>query len=289
MEVVRIASAEEFLTATEAYRLAEPTRTNVVSSVAMAVARGDRTYDAYFWWVALGDAGECVGAAFRTVPFPLHIGPMPLEALPQFARAVAEHDDAFTRIVGPDAAVAGFLRAYATCASPGSRRRFERGLRSLLYELVELVVPCVEGSYRVATLGDIELVAQWTREFHDFTGVPLPPDDREREFLVARLTEKSLRLWSVNDTPVAMAGHAPAVDSPSGPITRIGPVFTPEQLRGHGYGSAVSGALCQELRARGSRVILYADADYPVSNRVYQQLGFRQIDELTEFDEQPGP
>ena len=62
-------------------------------------------------------------------------------------------------------------------------------------------------------------------------------------------------------------------------------VFTPEEWRAHGYGSGVTAALCEELVSRGSRVIFYVDADYPSSNRVYQRLGFREIDELIEYDE----
>jgi RimJ/RimL family protein N-acetyltransferase len=286
MEVVRVASAEEFLALSEAYRLAESTRTNVMSSVALAVARGERAYDTCFWWVVRDDADQCVGAAFRTVPFPLHIGPMPVAALPHLARAVADEDHSFTRIAGSKGAVTSFLAAYGAGTSPGSHRHFVPRMKSLLYELGELVMPGVTGSYRVATLGDIELVAPWNRDFHEFTGIPIPPDALERDFLVARLNENSLRLWSVSGTPVSMAGHAAPVTTPSGTITRIGPVFTPEELRGRGYGSAVTAALCEELLARNSRVILYADANYPTSNRVYQRLGFRQVDELVEFDEQ---
>ena len=284
MEVVRIATPEEFLATTEAYRLAEPVRTNILSSVATAVAGGDRTYDAYFWWAVLDDADQCAGAAFRTAPFGLHLGPMPREALPYVALAVADHDDTFPWVVGSHDAVASFLEAYAEGTSAGSTRCFVRGLKSLLYELDELRVPLVEGSCRVATLDDIDLVAQWTREFQAFTGTPPTTDEREREFLVARLTAASLRLWTVGGTPVAMAGHAPTITTPSGPITRIGPVFTPEEWRAHGYGSGVTAALCEELVSRGSRVILYADADYPTSNRVYQRLGFREMDELIEYD-----
>jgi GNAT superfamily N-acetyltransferase len=288
MEVVPIATVDEFLALTESYRLADPLRTNVVSSVASAVAHGDRTYDAHFWWAALGEAGECVGAAFRTAPFALHIGPMPPGAWPLLARAVADRDDAFTRIVGSEDAVTVFLEAYAACGIVRSRRHFTRGVKSLLYELGELAAPGVEGSYRVATVDDIGLVAQWTRDFQEFTGIAAVSDERERDFLITRLNEQSLRLWSVNDTPVAMAGHAATFDAPTGSVTRVGPVFTPERLRGRGYGSAVTAALCQELLSRGSRVILYADADYPTSNRVYQRLGFRLIDDLIEFDEDAG-
>jgi len=81
-----------------------------------------------------------------------------------------------------------------------------------------------------------------------------------------------------------MAGHAHPVDTPSGVVTRIGPVFTPAENRGRGYGSAVTAALSQELLARHSRVMLYADADNPTSNDIYQRIGFRVIDDVVQFD-----
>jgi hypothetical protein len=40
MEVVRLATAEEFLAATETYRLADPTRTDVLIVAAAVVNRG---------------------------------------------------------------------------------------------------------------------------------------------------------------------------------------------------------------------------------------------------------
>jgi GNAT superfamily N-acetyltransferase len=289
MEVVRFASPEEFLSATETYRLGDPTRTNILSSVPMAVAKGDRTYDAYWWWGVFDESEACVGAAFRTAPFGLQIGPMPLEGVQLLAVAAAQQDDTFTWIVGSDRIVTTFLQAYGASTSPGSKRTFVRGMKNLLYELGELSMPHVEGTYRAATLNDIELVVRWTHDFLAFTGATQLPDGRDREFIVARLKERSLRLWSVENEPVAMAGHGPTVETPSGSFTRIGPVFTPEDLRGHGYGSAVTAALCEELVARRSRVILYADADYPTSNRVYQHLGFREIDNVVQFDEASTP
>jgi GNAT superfamily N-acetyltransferase len=287
MEVVRFATPEEFLAATETYRLSDPTRTNILSSVPMAVAKGDRTYDAYWWWAVFDENEYCVGAAFRTAPFGLQIGPMPLEGVQLLAAAVAKDDDTITWIVGSESVTTAFLREYGDSSSSGSSRRFVRGLKSLLHELGELTAPQVGGSYRVATLDDVELVVRWTHDFLAFTGATPLPDGRDREFIIARLKESSLRLWSVENEPLAMAGHGPTVETPSGSFTRIGPVFTPENLRGRGYGSAVTAALCEELIGRGSRVILYADAAYPTSNRVYQRLGFREIDNLVQFDEAP--
>jgi predicted GNAT family acetyltransferase len=36
--------------------------------------------------------------------------------------------------------------------------------------------------------------------------------------------------------------------------------------------------------AQGSRVMLYADADNPTSNGVYQRIGFHRVDNVIQYD-----
>ena len=78
-----------------------------------------------------------------------------------------------------------------------------------------------------------------------------------------------------------MAGHAAPVNTPAGRVVRIGPVYTPEALRGHGYASAVTAALSEHLLNQGATVMLHADADNPTSNAIYQRLGFVHHDSVT--------
>jgi predicted GNAT family acetyltransferase len=180
---------------------------------------------------------------------------------------------------------AQFLIAYQQTGSPGSSRRFVPGVTSTLYELGDLVLPSVDGEYRVATPDDLDLVVRWLREFQDFVGdIAHAPSDRDREVMATRLHERSMRLWFAQGAPVAMAGFALPVETPAGTVTRIGPVFTPEERRGRGYGSAVTAHLSDEILRRGSRVMLYADANYPVSNRAYQKIGFRPLCQVVQYD-----
>jgi GNAT superfamily N-acetyltransferase len=283
MEVVRCESPEEFLSLSESYRLAEPIRTNIMSTVPLAVIAGTRSYAATWWWAVLDD-DRCVGAAFRTAPFGLHIGPMPREAASLLANRVAASDDDFPWLMATEAVASAFLGSYRAGDSAGARRRFKRGLHLRLYELGELRSPHVEGDYKIATVNDVELVLSWLLDFERFTNFHAPLDRDDREFTASRLAEGTLRLWIVEGEPVALAGHSPAVQIPGGFITRIGPVYSPEELRGRGYGSAITAALCEEILARGSGVVLNADADYAVSNHVYQKLGFVAIDDLVQYD-----
>jgi predicted GNAT family acetyltransferase len=80
-----------------------------------------------------------------------------------------------------------------------------------------------------------------------------------------------------------MAGHSTPVEIPSGLLTRVGPVFTPAELRSNGYGSAITASLSEKLLAGGSRVMLYADAVNPTSNGVYQSIGYRLVDTQLEM------
>ncbi|HVA53435.1 MAG TPA: GNAT family N-acetyltransferase [Acidimicrobiales bacterium] len=284
MEVVRCASAGEFIVATTSYRGHDPLRTNVLGSVATSVANDVRQYDAYWWWL-VKDVGEVVGASMRTAPFGLQLGPMPIEASSVLATAVARDDDAFPWLAGSEELVATFLESYANAHSPGSSRRALRGRRSILYELVDLAVPDVEGTCRVATMDDLDLVDQWTSDFHYFVdGVARDADERDRALLITRIEEGAVSLWSVRSVVVAMAGHATPVETPSGLVSRIGPVFTPAENRGRGFGSAVTAHVCAALLASGSRVMLYADADNPTSNGVYQRIGFQNVDDVIQYD-----
>jgi predicted GNAT family acetyltransferase len=80
-----------------------------------------------------------------------------------------------------------------------------------------------------------------------------------------------------------MAGHAPLVDTPAGPVGRVGPVYTPPDLRRQGYGAAATAAVVASLEPRCALVMLYADAANPTSNGVYERLGFREAARVVEL------
>jgi len=153
-------------------------------------------------------------------------------------------------------------------------------MRDVVYVL-ETYAPArgVAGSARPAVPDDFRLVADWTRQFHIDAGLPI--FDVEAS-VAPRLAAGTVWLWEVDGSPVAMAGHADLVESPAGHVGRIGPVYTPELLRGNGFGSAVTCAVIDELQPRTSRIMLFADAANPASNGVYVRLGFRAVTEVVE-------
>lgn len=271
MKVAEHSSAQAFLDATLAYRGAEPLLTNLLGSIAEGVVAG-RRYDSESWFT-VHDARGVVGAALRTAPYNLAVGPMPVAA----AHALGDHLRARRQPLPGINGPADVVTAVAGRLGHPLVVRMRDVLR-VLDTLVEPVAPV--GSYRRATWADLALVMRWQERFLVEVGLPvhLPDDDSVRLWL------ERLWLWEAADEPVAMAGHAPVVATPGGRVGRIGPVYTVPEARGRGIGAAITAVVTRELLAEGAAVMLYADADNPTSNGVYERLGFRAVDELIETD-----
>lgn len=275
MRTELLTSAKDFLLRTHSLRADDPFRTNILGSVATAVADGSLTYDAYLWWVLIDDQGQTIGAAMRTAPHGMVLSPMPLDAISELARAVCIKDDGLPSVSGPTAVVEKFIDEYQGTQSQGSTRKAEMEEQHLLYALNELSVPSVNGVMTVATTEDYDLILSWYLGFGQDTGVFMP---NPQGSINAGLTRSSYRFWSVEGEKVCLAGHAPLVDTPDGAIARIGPVYTPPEHRRNGYAGVLTAKLSQELVERGAKVMLYTDAANPTSNSIYQKIGYEMID-----------
>jgi len=76
---------------------------------------------------------------------------------------------------------------------------------------------------------------------------------------------------------VSIAGYGGP--TPNG--IRIGPVYTPPDLRGRGYASALTARLTQTLLDGGRRFcFLFTDLANPTSNSVYQRIGYRPVTDV---------
>ncbi len=133
------------------------------------------------------------------------------------------------------------------------------------------------GSARDAGPGDFDLVFAWSSAFHEEATLrePWDPADVERR-LRRRLAGDGaggLRLW-VDGTPVSLAGFGGR--TPNG--VRIGPVYTPPDLRGRGYATALVADVSREMLVQGRRFsFLYTDMSNPTSNAIYRRIGYRLV------------
>jgi Predicted acetyltransferase len=162
-------------------------------------------------------------------------------------------------------------------------------MRQGVYALEQVQpLPAVPGSARVATLDDRDLVLQWWIAFGDEVLHEGGPGRENAEAMVGhRLAARGrgFLLWEEGGDVVSLAGWGGA--TPNG--IRIGPVYTPPDLRGHGYATALTAELSQrlldgDLFDGGRRFcFLYTDLANPTSNAIYERIGYRRAAESAEI------
>jgi len=223
------------------------------------------------WWT--GRAGEADGAFLHTPPFPLLLSAVTRPAAADLAQALAGRPlDGVNADPAVAEAFAGFWLGATGC---GVRlRRRER-----LYRLAELSwpEPLPGGGPRGAAGPDAALLTDWftafTREVHEGVG-----GEDQAAAVADRLSYRGITVWEAEGVPVSVAGVSRQVAG----MARVGPVYTPPELRGRGYASAATAAASrQALDAGAAEVLLFTDLANPVSNSIYQRIGYRPVADRT--------
>jgi uncharacterized protein len=272
MNVRTLDDPTEFLEAASPLLLADEARHNLILGLAGTIRDTPGLYRERRLWL-VEDGGDVLGAALRTPPFNLVLAqPRDGLALEKLAGGL---DDAPPGVVGAVPEVERFAELWS------ERRRVR--MRQGIYALERVrPVPAVPGAMRSATAADTPLLLEWLREFGAETGTDQDPDEeRLAQIVEYRLATpgRGFGLWD-DGGPVSLAGFGGS--TPNG--IRIGPVYTPPELRGRGYASALVAALSAELLAGGRRFcFLYTDLANPTSNRIYERIGYGRVCESAEI------
>ncbi|MFE0174246.1 GNAT family N-acetyltransferase [Streptomyces sp. NPDC059002] len=269
-----LARAEKFL------HSAPAPHTALLSVTDTLRVRGLQAYgegEPLFGTYADGD-GTVRGALVRTPPHRLSLSPLDPEAVDALARRLADVSPDLPGVATESATAEAFARAWekhtgATAAPSMSQR---------LYRLGTLTPPepAPPGGPRVATAADRELLVRWHREFGEAIGERAAMDSGA--WADSRIAYGGATFWETPDgTPVAMAG----VTRRTAGQVRVAPVYTPADLRGRGYGGAVTVAVTRAaLDAGAAEVLLFTDLDNPTSNVLYQRIGYRPVRDFGQYD-----
>jgi predicted GNAT family acetyltransferase len=257
-----IAIAADFLAA-------EPVRHNLIATL---LHRCVDTGSAGRFWTA-HDGARVVGITFQS---PLDhyaaMTPMPDTAVVATVEQVVADGVVLPGINGEVTASSAFAGRWTECTRSAARP--VEAMR--LYEVDEVLVPRAPGSVRPATEADHTLAARWLDAF----AIETREHRGDVDAVVARRIA-SRELWLHDDDgPVAIAG----VSIPTGGAVRVGPVYTPPDLRGHGYASALVARRSAAARADGLRCLLYADLANPTSNAIYRAIGYAPVAEQVRYE-----
>ncbi len=159
--------------------------------------------------------------------------------------------------------------------TPGGQATETRRLR--LYRLGELAWPdpAPDGAPRVAADSDAPLLADWFAAFADEVHDTDAGEDQAAA-VRDKLSHGGVLVWEAGGRTAAFAGVTRQVVK----MVRVGPVYTPPELRGRGYASAVTAEVSRRAREAGAEeVLLYTDLANPTSNSIYQRIGYRAVED----------
>ncbi|MET7457243.1 GNAT family N-acetyltransferase [Streptomyces sp. NPDC005574] len=223
-------------------------------------------------------AGEVHATFFRTPPHRLNLTALSPE----------QADTLAVRLAGLGAPLPGVSAEHGTATAFAGAWRRHAGATPVLRERLRLYRlgtltppnPFPAGRSRITGDPDRGRLALWNGEFAVAVG-EAPPGDAD-PWTEARLAGRHFTFWETPDgTPVAMAGVTPQT---AGQV-RVGPVYTPAHLRGHGYAGAVTVEVSRAARAAGAReVVLFADLSNATSNALYLRIGYLPVADFTVYD-----
>jgi GNAT superfamily N-acetyltransferase len=274
--------AEAFLERAADHLALDPVLNTVVASMAeREAAEGRATDPALPHWYAVvgGQDGGIAGVAMRTAPFapyPLFVLPMPDAAAVRLARLLHGRGE---EVGGANGALPA-VRAFAEETARLTGGEVVVGMHTRLFELRSVRSPRrPAGTLRVATEADTDLALAWFDAFHADADEQAGRSDGHGaesvapELVLRRLRSGRLFFWEVDGERVHMTGRNPA----SYGAARLGPVYTPREHRGRGYARATVAELSQRILDAGERPCLFTDQANPVSNRIYEAVGYEPV------------
>ena len=292
MKLRRCDSATDFLEHARAPLEVKEAANNLIVGISARVAEHPEQvkFPAYFATVDEGD--RLVAAAVRTPPHRIIVH-SELGAEPAPLRLILDDILDYTASFDPGSPpghVPGVVghstaaRAFAELWQDRTGKSFKAGKSLRIHELRQVTPPAgVPGHLRQANDNEVDLLADWIFSFNIDAGLPASTTEA-RELAERRIDSGDLVIWEIEGKPVSMA----AKSRPSSHGITITLVYTPRELRNRGYASACVAALSQQMLDAGWEFCtLYTDLANPVSNSIYQRLGYRPVCDSNEYDFEP--
>jgi predicted GNAT family acetyltransferase len=229
------------------------------------------------------DEGKLIVAAVMTPPFRLIVASNQVDAFGEapslLIHNLRDHGWPVPGVIGPSPLSDLFAQTWTSLTGEVAHlRRQER-----LFELTQVIAPRPgPGSLRIATPDDTALVVRWIKAFQQEALRTSISDEEADSWSRTRIGHGEVYLLVLPDGPIV---SLLATTRPLSRVISIAYVYTPPELRGHGYASRSVAALSQHLLESGwQRCSLFTDLSNPTSNTIYQQVGYRPVHDFNEYD-----
>ena len=278
MRVERATNVEAYLRHAGDFLEAHEAENNLVFGICSQIRADPTQYESlYFATVVHGD--KIIGSAIRTAPWRLIL-------------AVMDHPGAVHRlvddlggeelpgVVGPEDVSDAFADAWSRATGATVVRN--RATRSFRLRHV-VPPPRAPGEMIRAEAEHRAVLRDWWEAFYvEAIGPGGPGSDYDEAVDRAiRGIGRTVYLWVDEGRPVSLTGVGGL--TPHG--IRVGPVYTPPELRGRGYASnLVAEASRLQLESGRTSVFLFTDKANPTANKIYQAIGYEPVIDFSEWD-----
>jgi predicted GNAT family acetyltransferase len=265
MRVTSFETPAEFQNASWEWLVREPRRNNLILSI---LRRSVKSGEQARCWLISSESGPEI-ALLQTPQYDAVISDGTAEAA-QWAARLLPPD--LPGIVGPSAVADAFSSEW--CARNSRSAHLHWGMTFYTLDRVE-PFRHPDGALRRATVADLDdlrpLAIAAAKDMN------LPAQEQNPEEVEKRIRRNIAGdrqfLWVEGSQIQAIAGYAESLPDAG---ARIGVVYTRPEARGRGFGTAITGSVAQLLLDQGQAwVSLFADNANPVSNGIYQRLGFK--------------
>lgn len=251
-----------------------PVEHNVLATVLATLDRSESESAPLFAWVEAGEDGEVSAAALRTPPRRLLASTMSADSADALIPRLLELDPGLPGVNGPEPAATHLADAWRQYTGG----TVEPGMSQGVYTLSHVEEPREQpgGHARLAVRDDRGLLVEWHCAFHSEVGERGADIESHVD---RRLADAELLVWD-DERVVSMVGAFPPVSR----VVRLGPVYTPSDLRRHGYATAlVAETSRRALATDAESCMLYTDLANPISNSIYQAVGYRRSNNAQQY------
>ena len=231
--------------------------------------------------VTIDADGEVAGVATHTGTFLMLLSAgMTDEAADAILRDLFQRNLLVPGVMGPTDIVERFARRWQRVSS-GS---LKPGMAQRILQTSSVMPPTgIEGAARHFTAEDGDILKEWFTWFAlDAEGARVEQAQRAAVAMISRILQGGGGMFWLDGTgkPVSLAcykGRTPH-------SFKVGPVFTPQKYRRHGYGAAVTAAVTRYVLDQGSQfACLYTDAGNSTANHIYEAIGYRFVADSMQY------
>lgn len=281
MQILTIhTTADDFLSVAQAELARAEVANGLILGVTLRLRAHPERIDTPPFLATVHDEAGLAAAAMMTPPYHLVVyngRPDPTPAFALIAQALVDQNWQPGGVNGPAPA----SEQFAACWQQITGQRAHVLMRLAAFELRQVIPPPVPapGEMRTATIDDLPLVERWMDEF-TAEAIPEELGRRNPDAAHRAIDEGAIVLWVNDDEPVSLASRArPLLHG-----VTVNMVYTPPALRGRGYASACVAALSQRLLDQGWHYCtLFTDLANPISNSIYQRIGYHRVCDYVDF------